>query len=313
MYDQESHEKRLFPGLSLRFGRVVVIEWLFPNEHRTGRELVDWMQSEGFQDRRGIELHVVNSRIELLDTISDLATSTSRGEPYPLIHIEAHGEDLPLPTGYIGPDGQGDRDLVAWEDLTPRLVDVNVATQCNLLLVSAACWGHAAILAACRTDRVPFAACVGFTSSVYDFDLLESMKEFSCRLLDNPAQLIDVVTSAEQKLPDAGLEMESIPVLSYETLTQNMREYLEPNAFHERALNLAMRLIDDGLPNIGQFPYSSARVQLHTQQAAIAQITWNRRFMIDLFPGNEARFGVDVKAIVNRMLDEEFGKAAAML
>ena len=167
-----------FDGVTLGFGRVVVIEWLGPGDKKTGKELVEWMERKGFHTaKRGrlIDLYQPETAGDVLEILRNVAEETRCGGNIPLIHIEAHGSPEAEPVGYCHRDADGVVSVLTWEQLTPALREINIASRCNLLLVSAACWGHAAILASCRTDRVPFIACVGFGSEVNARSVLEAM------------------------------------------------------------------------------------------------------------------------------------------
>lgn len=214
-----------FPGVSLAFGRIVIIEWLGPNDRRTGLELIRWMEQKKFHTARPgrrIELYQPDTAADLLNVLRTVAEETRRGEkPLPLIHIEAHGypADGNEKVGYAKVTAAGDLEVLAWEDLTPALREINVASHCNLLLVSAACWGHGAILASCRTNRVPFIACVGFGTTVLARSVLESMKAFYAVALDQTVRHLEEAVEAAQRELLAGEEIafDLMHGLSYET------------------------------------------------------------------------------------------------
>jgi hypothetical protein len=308
-----------FGSLTVRFGKIVVIEWLRTRDRKTGFELVEWMRARGFDAKRRIEYRSVASGKELLEVLRGITAATDAGEPWPLIHIETHGErgNLEigkLPRGYFGPDGSGGEEHLSWTTLTPYFVQLNRATRCNLQLVSASCWGQAAVFAATETSRVPFVACIGFSTKVSESSVLDTTKEFYRRLFDGTtAEMSAAVDSAARELDeDEGLEWDSIPLLTYEAIEQGMREKCSPDIIRERALDLAMRLVGpDNYPLISALPYSTAVAQLHQGQAEAASRVWNMRFMIDLFPENEERFRVDIDSLMCQIMDEAYGLASA--
>jgi hypothetical protein len=314
------HGLPFFRGsLTASFGRVIVIEWLSPSDRKTGFELAIWMRERGFDSKRTIEFASVSCGKELISALQEIAATTRAGQPWPLIHIEAHGErgdfaSGQLPRGYFGPDGKGGEECLTWAELTPHFVAINEATRCNLQLVSASCWGQAAVFAATDTSRVPFVVCVGFSTKVSEISVLETTKEFYRRLFDGTTQQMDVaVESAARQLAEhEGLEWESVPLLSYEGLEQSIRERCSPEAIRERALNLAMRLVGPGnIPLISSLPYATAVAQLHQGQAEAARRVWKMRFMIDLFPENAERFDVDIESMVREIMDEAYRQANA--
>ncbi len=297
-----------FEGLTLRFGRIVIIEWLMPDDPTTGEALIKWMEQRGYHKTAGrkIQLYRPRTREDFLNTLATIATETTAGAPAPLIHIEAHGNTEEDPSGYWHRDEYGHESLLKWEELEPYLRAINLACRCNLLLLSAACWGHAAILAASTTHRVPFIACVGFGTSVIPGPLHEAVKEFYRQVLDGTGKhLGDAVDAAQRELGANGeIHFDVMQGLSYEAMEDNLRSVLTPDALRARALAIAMRSLGGGVPMLDRLPYSTALDRLHRDQAAGMQRIWDIRFMIDLYPENRERFGCDIDGLVTALLDE---------
>ncbi len=310
---RERPPRPTFEGLTLGFGRIVIIEWLTPDDQATGEALVNWMEQRGYHKtaRRSIQLYRPRTRDDFLATLETIAAETAAGAPMPLIHIEAHGNTEEDPSGYWHRDEHGHESLVTWEELEPYLGAINLECRCNLLLVSAACWGQAAILAASSTPRVPFIACVGFSTKVAPGPLLEAMKEFYRQVLDGTGKhLGDAVEAAQRELGACGeIHFDLMHGPSYETMEDDLRSILKPDALRARALAIAMRSLDGDLPLLNQLPYSSALTQLHRDHASGMQRIWDMRFMIDLYPENSERFGCDIEGLVTALLDEAFSHA----
>jgi hypothetical protein len=304
-----------FDGLTLGFGRVVVIEWLCPGDRKTGRELVEWMKIEGFDiavPGRQIELHEAATAADVLAILRTVADETRRGGKWPLIHIEAHGNTEEEPIGYWHRDTAGVETVLTWEELTPALTQINLASHCNLLLVSAACWGHAAILASCESKRIPFIACVGFGTSVLDDSVFEAMKALYVALFDGTRiHLEDAVDAAQATLlKDEDISCDMMQWLSYQTFAGEFRDVLSPDATHTRALNMASQYVAADLTRLSELPYSQALTRLHVDQAHAMQLIWDRRFMIDLYPENRARFGVDIATVIRTLHDQAYRRGA---
>jgi len=307
-------QRPTFEGLTLGFGRIVIIEWLTPDDPTTGEALIKWMEQRGYHKTaprtRMIQLYRPRTRDEFLKTLATIATETEAGAPAPLIHIEAHGNTEEDPSGYWHRDEHGHESLLKWEEMEPYLRAINLACRCNLLLVSAACWGHGAILAASATDRVPFIACVGFGTKVFPGPLHEAVKEFYRQVLDGTGKhLGDAVEASQRELGANGeIHFDVMQGLSYEAM-EDLRSILTPDALRTRALAIAMRSLGGDLPLLDRLPYSTALNQLHCDQAAEMQRIWDIRFMIDLYPENRERFGCDIKGLVTALLDEASSSA----
>ena len=90
-------------------------------------------------------------RIESLDSLTDALVSL-RGEHgsnglRPVLHIEGHGFGE---QGIASPNG-----CCTWEQLKKLITPLNMATQLNLLVVLATCYGGSFASAITTTDRAP--------------------------------------------------------------------------------------------------------------------------------------------------------------
>ena len=189
----------------------------------------------------------------------------------PVLHLEAHGSE----DGLAGPDGSGGQDVLRWDELTGPLQRLNLATRCNLIVVVAACTGFAAIKALTRGPRAPAVALVGPDAEAFARDLLEGTKEFYRRFQDKNAGLRRIVESASQQAGRTTFEPEPFAALFYEAFVEG--------------IIISMR---------------SNEMQLMQVLPTISQRIWDEMFMIDLYPENRARFGLDIRPIVDQIARE---------
>jgi hypothetical protein len=128
---------------TIRTTTIWIIEWLPPDEQRTGLCLHKWMENH----RKGWSaFSACRTKLDVLRSIDAAASHTQRTGNIPVLHIEAHGGH----DGLEGPDNAGGRERLSWHELTEPLQRLNVITRCNLVIVVAACVGFAGIGALVR-------------------------------------------------------------------------------------------------------------------------------------------------------------------
>lgn len=199
------------PNQALRFDYVLVIQFLDPTDRQTGEELMHRLrQSSNFP----IELVVCETHEYVLSAISNARRNIAR-KGIPIVHFEAHGRaslaNLPAGLGYerSAACGQAEKEveLVLWKQLWPLLSKLNLASDFNLIVVAAACFGDEATLGLVRAldqpkfQVAPFMATVGFSNKIHVnrlFDAMVALYEDLHR--DTPLEL--AVLNANKKLQE---------------------------------------------------------------------------------------------------------------
>jgi hypothetical protein len=182
------------------FSYVLVIQWLDEKSEPTGEQLYTYLQEIGF-DAGFIDCKSANDVRNALA----MALEIVRTRGYvPIIHLEAHGSD---PWKEVAEDlgfGPGDgADSVKWSTLGEWMGPLNVATDLQLMMVSAACFGSAAMAGISAAEcAAPFAFAVGFRTRVTEGRLRDAMREFY-RAVKRGDPLEECVASSQREL-DAG-------------------------------------------------------------------------------------------------------------
>jgi hypothetical protein len=80
---------------AISFGKVYIIEWLPPNELKTGCELFDELQPIGLLSKPEVEVSFaqVKTRDEFIAYLRSIADDFKTTRKLPLIRIETHGLD----------------------------------------------------------------------------------------------------------------------------------------------------------------------------------------------------------------------------
>jgi hypothetical protein len=274
----------------IRATQVRIVEWLSPNEPQTGLTLHEWMN-----DR-----HPGWSAYSLCETKQDvfaaieLATSrANQSGMIPVLHLEAHGGH----DGLEGPDGRGSTEFLSWDELIKPLQRLNLATHCNLVVVVAACTGFAGIQALTRGPLAPAVALVGPDAPVMPRNLLAGTKEFYRRWMDKSPRLQDLATSASREAGTVGFEVEPFVILAYDALVKQIVISARPDEHQRRKERIRQRMQAEDRMSATEIERRLALLP-QTISGDEIQRLWDKMFMIDLYPENRERFGVDMNEVV---------------
>jgi hypothetical protein len=201
----------------------------------------------------------------------------------------------------IAPSSNPSGDFLTWSELTIPLQQLNVATNCNLIVVVAACLGFAAIQALTKGPRAPAVALVGPDATLDAGELLLGTKEFYRRFNDEGPRLVELAESASREMKSACFECEPFATLAYETLVEQLITAKRPAERYARLERLRERMRQETA-----FSQEEIEVRLsglpELPSPEELQEIWDHMFMMDLNPRNEARFGVNWKEIADRVL-----------
>lgn len=281
----------------IRVSNVWIVEWLPSNETTTGRALHDWMHER----RQGWSAYFsCESKSEVVAAIS-AATERARNDNLrPVLHLESHGGEF----GLQGPNGSGGTELLTWDELTEHFQALNVATGCNLVVVVAACIGFAGIKALQRGPRAPAVALVGPDAVVMPRNLLSGAKEFYRRFMDENPRLSDIAGSASREAGSVTFEWEPFAILAYEALVESLVRSVRPVERVKRVQRVREQMLAEARLTNEEIEAKLCVMPYLPPWQALQQI-WDELFMIDIDSENWKRFGLDLKAIVERISSAE--------
>lgn len=280
----------------IRTTSVCIVEWLPEDDRPTGRLLHEWMR-----DRRpGWSTYdACKTKADVIRAIEYATRRTEYPGAIPMLHLEAHGAD----DGLVGPDGAGHWQTLTWEELTTPLQQLNLVTRCNLVMVVAACTGFAGIRALHRGPRAPAAAVVGPDADVMPRNLLWGAQEFYRRWMDNRNRTLDeIAASASREAGTITFEWHPFAILAFEALAELLIVSLRPDERRRRLDQMRARLRADVTLSAAEIEARLATVApLHSWVGL--QRMWDELFMIDLYPSNRERFGLDLRAVVEAIAE----------
>jgi len=244
------------PGQSyILVSEVWIIEWLSKDEKHTGDDLYQWMQTN---TNIICKHHPCDNKQEVISVISQAIHEVQTKAIKPILHFETHGNDAGLSFSTHSSD------ILKWEELTEHLQELNLYTNCNLILFFASCHGYAGIKALTKGPRAPTNILIGPIEEILNTNLLEGAKEFYRCLKSNDSSIGEFVKSASEQ---AG-------------------SYFEIEDFIEFAYDPIMK----------SYIYKLSKATNTTDKERITQIfqeLWDKMFMIDICPENKDRFGIN--------------------
>lgn len=288
-------------GIFKKPTHIWIIEWLSSNDQRTGKQLHDWIQERGYFFKS--VYCECSSKDKVLAAIERAATHAEHHGTIPLIHLEAHGSEDGLSDSEKGANG------LTWDELTKLLQRLNLATRCNLIVLIAACQGYAGLLAfiqAFKESRpiAPALVIAGPYDDLRGDKLLLGSKEFYRRLSEQSAEFDNSIINASS---ESGHEFGRVPfpVLVYDGLLENLIVSMREDQRVERMnrtreqwlkANKQEWLSPEGERRLAEAYSPSFQANIHQQR-------WETMFMIDIFPENRERFGVNWLSVTENILD----------
>ena len=167
------------------------------------------------------------------------------------------------------------------------------------MVVVAACVGFAAVQAFQRGPRAPAVALVGPDANVTPNELLAGAKEFYRRWKDS-STLTEIVESASREMGEVHFEPEPYAALCFEAMVAALVKGVRPPERQKRLEKLRQRLLAETELNSVEVESRLAQLPLLPDWEWWQQ-TWDQMFMIDLWPENKERFGIDARDITERI------------
>lgn len=208
---------------------------------------------------------------------------------YPLIHIEAHGEERPPGDSGTSPGIQlASGESVGWPELTPFLTEINRATRLRLLIYVATCFGADIATLVRPTERAPARMLIGPKEQI-SMGVLETGTTTFYRSLfqkgDGGQALRDMNEATNYAFYPFSAEW-----LFLQILKGYFNEYTTPEQIAKRAQPVFTRMIMDGA---SWNQAETARRQMH---AFLADRKWvfdehyRLFFFVDEYPEIAERF-----------------------
>lgn len=286
---------------TISFGKVYIIEWLGPDDAKTGWDLYGELEPMGIMSRPpfAAEFKSVATRDEFIAHLRRIQEDLRATEARPLLHIETHGITT-TPEG--GPHGIGasGNEYVLWPELMQELISLNRLTQLRLFVVLAACEGVWGMKMLIPTERAAFLVLLGPVERIKPEPLAKAMQTFYRTLFQqhngNAAfnAMNAVVDRAEPAFWMINAEMAFRWVCG-----EYFRTRCTPAELARRAESILhgirwKHFIDHGRPMpLQAFTLIKAETQRYVENHHEYFVPMRRGyFFIDVFPDNDKRFPI---------------------
>jgi hypothetical protein len=261
-------------NVRVSFDYVLIIEWLGPTDTKTGEALFDELA------RMGVRASLVRCKSSLdvwLALVKAQQQFPTRG--IPAVHIEAHGVPLEHCPDGEPRFGDGVTSSLRWSEVGGWLAPINEESKFRLLLVSASCWGHAALATMTTEHAAPFAVCVGFSTKVSAVSLRAAMSALYWHLLERDAPFDDSFSAAERELysKDEKLEKDTAVKVGYEVLRLLARHVSEPTEIAAMIARARASLKIDGIEPAADYD-AAYPGKIDTLLRPSCQRSWNTWF-----------------------------------
>ncbi|AJK47379.1 hypothetical protein [Burkholderia plantarii] len=275
------------------FTRVVIVESLKDREFKSGDELRKYL--DGFRDDRNdvppVEFVKIGSAEEFKGLIDQLVHEAHEKADRPILHIETHGWGNA--TGIVF----SDKSDINWNDLREILAPLNVATEFNLVVCMAACFGGHFVEELRPGQTAPCMAVIGPSHVTDGPELLGRFRDFYRVLFDtlNANDAVDALRSARLT------EGDFLTVTAIEWFSNTLIGYVEKSCttdeLERRARNIYDRIISEGK----SVDYENVLAMGRTRVRSILDDYAAKFFAFHMLPKNRERFAATIDAARNRI------------
>jgi len=276
-----------------RFNKISVVQSLPPSDLHTGTRIGEDVETYNLAYDRGLRIELLDAitKDDFLGILKALAEKAHYDASYPVLHIEAHGSS----------DCQGivlgSGEFISWAGLKPHLINLNIETKLNLLIVLSLCHGAHFTMHLNPSDRAPCWGLVGPTRALTGPALLRSFSAFYREVFAS-GDAEPAIDRLNESASDGDIDY------YFTTATESfinvyrkyIRSYCTEKSYGERARLIRKQLKKKGisnLPSIGR-----VRRGLRSTERDFFEKYRRKYFMVDLFPENEKRFRVSYSDVI---------------
>lgn len=158
---------------ALEFNKIYVIESLPVGEPKTGQLLYDdtikrRLEQKGMDNN--CEFIAPNSKDDFFRALEHIKSEVIHSNVNPIIHLELHGSKAGLQLN--------NSEIIRWDELQFRLIELNGISECNLFVTLASCYGGYIYTVIRPNLRTPFWGFVGPFEIVYNDEILLNFTAF---------------------------------------------------------------------------------------------------------------------------------------
>ncbi len=286
---------------SALFNKIWIVESLSPGDLKTGENLYkDRVEPTCFQlNEVESKFCRLESKEDFMSLLKKIQKDTKEYGKFPIIHIECHGSEQGLT--------MANNDQISWKELRDPLIQINMASKLNLLVVLAACNGANLIKTVSQLDRAPFFALIGPTKDVTTGSIEKNFDAFYKEFLSSYDGDKAIATLNNGKsLQDR--EYHFFPVMSL--FVEGFKKYYQENcvgkALQSRVENLLSKAMSDPLIRKKGITFIRRNIKQGLKDVEHAYNNYlNKFFMTDIYEENKERFNFPYDEYIAKKINEQ--------
>lgn len=268
-----------------RFNGVAILDAIPNGELNTARRLRDDLNDIASYIVDGLEVRYfrVATLEDLKSGISALLREATDNGLKPWIHLEGHGLN-----DYSG-FATADRSHCSWNFLKELITPLNLATDFNLILILATCFGGTFVRAIRTIDRAPVLGLIGPTKEITIGEVEVDFPAFY-RTFFQTGSLKESIDALTSRAPSNLYYRTTAERFFYDVWASYKRNACSDEQIAQRARGLYRRAKSYNLkrtPSVGQL-----KRRIRSEEKGLFEKYRDTYFMYDINPSNRTRFPV---------------------
>jgi hypothetical protein len=268
--------------MQLTISELVIVESLPPGDRQTGSELHHHLTRVA-PLTIPVALERIQTRVELLMVLHQLAARAEREQWLPMIHIEVHGDE----TGCSTATGE----YLTWDELAGPLRRINVAVRNSLVVAVSACKGVYIASAAADNpfEPSPFCGAIGPDVEVFDAALFDGYSAFYAELIRSRDFVLALHELQQNHLPEA--RVFDLADLFRKSVDRYQESFMQGPLYKRRLTRIMRKHAKAGthLQTGRKVSRREIARKMHNNNGRLHRY-WEHFIMADLYPENLARF-----------------------
>jgi len=267
------------------FNSIAILDAIPDIEFNTARRLLVQLRDLADYQVEGlvIKYFKINAFEDIQSSLSSLRSEAELNGLKPWVHIEGHG--LVNETGMVTANGSP----VLWSQLKSELIPLNVATNLNVVLILATCFGGSFVRAINTTDRAPVLGLIGPMRELTAGELEIDFKGFYKNLFLSGA-LSEAVSALTTRAGDNLYYRETADGFFFTAWAGYKQKHATPSAVRERAKKIYRRVKNETGRHVAGV--GSIKRSLKSKEKSLFEKFRNRYFMYDVDSNNITRFPI---------------------
>lgn len=271
-----------------RFNCVAILDAIPEGELNTARRLREDLDDIACYVAKGLEVRYfkIQTTYDLYSAISSLKLEAEKNGLVPWLHLEGHG--APDESGFATADAS----YCSWDHLKNLVTSLNVATNLNVVIVLATCYGGSFTKAITTIDRAPVLGVIGPTREITIGEVEIDFPEFYKTFFETGSLKKGIAALTSRASPDLYYRT-TAEQFFYDVWASYKTNECSEDQINRRARRMYRKAKDEGVsptPSVGQI-----KRRLRSEEKGLFEKYRDKYFMYDISSANQSRFPVTYK------------------